>query len=102
MYLSAVFTGQVLKELKPGGPLVVVATVATYPNLLNSNLVLRGPNLYVPTFLNPPPTFDAPDAIYEVSSAGAITNFIVGTAPPGLGSDHIWGAGWIIFYSTTL
>jgi hypothetical protein len=103
MYLSDVFTGQVLKEVRAGGPIVVLATVGNSTTLLNDNLVLRGPNLYVPTLYFPPPTGDTPDGIYEVSSGtGAVTNFIVGTAPPGLGNDHIWGAGWMIFYSTTL
>lgn len=103
MYLSDIFTGQVVKEKVPGGPMVVLATLVTPPTLLNANLVLRGGALYVPTYYNPAPTWSTPDPVYKVSSStGAVTNFIVGTAPPGLGNDHIWGAFCIIFYSTTL
>jgi len=101
LYLSSVFTGQVVKEVSPGGPIVLLATLDSPPNLLNANLVLRGANLYVPTYYNPPPTFSTPDAVYKVStSSGTVTNFIYGTAAPGLGNDHIWGANWMIFYST--
>src|SRR5579862_981090 len=103
LYLTSVFTGQVLKELKPGGPIVLLATPVSSPSLLNGNLVLRGTNLYTPSFYNPAPTVSTPDPVYEVSiSSGAVTNFIFGTAPPALGNDHIWGAYWMIFYSTTL
>jgi hypothetical protein len=102
LYLSSVFTGQVVKEVKPGGPIVLLATLVSSPNLLNANLVLRGSNLYVPTYYNPPPTFSTPDPVYKVStSTGTVTKFIFGTAPPGLGDDHIWGANWMIFYATT-
>ncbi len=101
LYLSSIFTGQVVKEVNPGGPIVLLATVDSSPNLLNANLVLRGTNLYVPTYYNPPPTFSTPDAVYEVStSSGTVTNFIFGTAAPALGNDHIWGANWMIFYFT--
>jgi hypothetical protein len=102
MYLSSVFTGQLVREVKPGGPIVLVATLISSPNLLDGNLVLRGGNLYATTYLNPPPTVSTPDAVYEASISGTVTNFIVGGAPPALGNDHIWGANWIIFYSTTL
>jgi len=94
--------GQVVKEVNPGGPIVLLAALDSPPNLLNANLVLRGNNLYVPTYYNPPPTFSTPDAVYKVStSSGKVTNFIFGTAAPALGNDHIWGANWMIFYATT-
>lgn len=102
MYLTSIFTGQVVKEEKPGGPIVVLATLISAPNLLNGNLVLRYGELYVPTYYYPPPTLSTPDAIYQVSTSGTVTDFIVGGAPPALGNDHIWGANWLIFYSTTL
>ena len=103
MYLSSIFTGQVVKEVNPGGPIVLLASVVSSPQLLNANLTLRGTSLYVPTYYNPPPTISTPDPVYEVAiSSGTITNFIFGTAPPALGNDHIWGGSWLIFYSTTL
>lgn len=102
MYLTSIFTGQVVKEEKPGGPIVALATLISAPNLLNGNLALRLGELYVPTLLFPPPTVSTPDIIYQVSISGAVTNFISGGAPPDLGNDHIWGANWLIFYSATL
>ncbi len=102
LYLSSIFTGQVIKEAKKGGPLEVLATVDSAPNLLNANLVLRGSELYVPTYYFPPPTVSTPDAIYTVSTTGTVADFIVGGAPSALGNDHIWGANWLIFFSTTL
>jgi hypothetical protein len=115
MYLTSVFGGQLAKEQKPGGPIVLVATLTPPPNELNGNLVLRetgvlGPphmppvsliNLYTTAFHFPvPPTpFSTPDPVYEVSITGTVTRFIYGTAPPALGNDHIWGAYWMIFYT---
>jgi len=101
MYLTSIFTGQVVGETKPGGPIVALATLISAPNLLNGNLVLRNSELYVPTYYYPPPTVSTPDAIYEVSTSGTVKPFISGGAPPNLGNDHIWGANWLIFYSTT-
>jgi hypothetical protein len=97
LYLTSVFTGQVVGEVKSGGPIVLLATLTSPPNELNS-LALHAGNLYVPTYLFPPPTVSTPDAVYEVSKTGTVTNFIVGSAAPALGNDHIWGASWIIFY----
>ncbi len=102
MYLTSIFPGQVVRETKPGGPIVALATLTSAPNLLNGNLALRDAELYVPTLLYPPPTVSTPDAIYEVSTSGTVKSFISGGAPPDLGNDHIWGANWVIFYSTTL
>ena len=115
MYLTSVFGGQLAKEQKPGGPIVLLATLTPPPNELNGNLVLQetavlGPphmppvsliNLYTTAFHFPvPPTpFSTPDPVYEVSVTGTVTKFIYGTAPPGLGNDHIWGAYWMIFYT---
>lgn len=45
-----------------------------------------------------PPTFSTPDPVYQISTAGAATKFIFGTAAPVLGSDHIWCAAWMIFH----
>jgi hypothetical protein len=96
MYLTSIFSGQVVKEVNPGGPIVHLATLTSQ---LDGNLVLRGPNLYTSTYNVSPLTFSSPDPVYEVSSgSGAVTKFIYGTAPPGLGNDHIWGAYWMIFY----
>jgi len=96
MYLTSVFGGQLAKELKPGGPIVSLATLTPQ---LGGNLVLHGGNLYTSTYKVSPPTFSTPDPVYEVSpSSGAVTKFIYGTAPPALGNDHIWGASWMIFY----
>jgi len=80
----------------------VLATLISPPNLLNGNLVLRYGELYVPSYYFPPPTVSTPDTIYQVSTTGTVSNFISGGAPPDLGNDHIWGANWLIFYSTTL
>jgi hypothetical protein len=68
---------------------------------VNGNLVLVDGYLFVPTYYNPPPTVSTPDAVYVVSTVGTVTNFIVGGAPPNLGNDHLWGANWLMFYSTT-
>jgi hypothetical protein len=93
----------VVGETKPGGPIVALATLTSAPNLLNGNLLLADGYLFVPTYYYPPPTVSTPDAVYLVSTtSGTVTNFIVGAAPPNLGNDHIWGANWMIFYSTTL
>ena len=102
MYLTSIFTGQVVGEKKPGGPIVALATLVSAPNLLNGNLALRNAELYVPTLFYPPPTVSTPDSIYEVSTSGTVISFISGGAPPALGDDHIWGANWLIFFSTTL
>jgi hypothetical protein len=102
LYLTSVFTGQVVKEEKPGGPIVALATLISSPNLLNGNLALRLGELYVPSLYFPPPTLSTPDTIYEVSTSGTVKSLISGGAPPDLGEDHIWGANWLIFYSTTL
>ena len=96
MYLTSVFTGQLAMEMNPGGPIVPVATL---PAQLNGNLVLHGGGIYTSTFNISPPTFSTPDPVYEVSTTGTVTKFIYGTAAPALGSDHIWGAYWMIFYS---
>lgn len=96
MYLTSVFTGQLAKEASPGGPIELVATLTPQ---LDGNLVLRSGNLYTSTYNVSPPTFSTPDAVYEVSISGAAVNkFIYGTAAPSLGSDHIWGGYWMIFY----
>ncbi|MGB6943107.1 MAG: hypothetical protein WBE37_11970 [Bryobacteraceae bacterium] len=102
MFLTSIFTGQVVGETKPGGPIVALAKLISAPNLLNGNLALRDAELYVPTLYFPPPTVSTPDAIYEVSTSGTVKNFITGGAAPDLGNDHIWGANWVTFYSTTL
>jgi hypothetical protein len=101
LYLTSVFGGQLAREVNPGGPIVLMATLTPSPNELNGNLVLRGANFYTSIFHFPvPPTpFSTPDPIYEVSGSGTVTKFINGTAPPGLGNDHIWGAYWMIFYT---
>jgi hypothetical protein len=101
MYLTSVFGGQLAKEVNPGGPIVLMASLTPSPNELNGNLVLRGANFYTSVFHFPaPPTpFSTPDPVYEVSAIGTVTKFIYGTAPPALGNDHIWGAYWMIFYT---
>ncbi len=103
MYLTSVFGGQLVREVNPGGPIVLLATLTPPPNELNGNLVLRGAKLYTSAFHfpAPPAPFSTPDPVYEVSISGTVTKFIYGTAPPALGNDHIWGAYWMIFYSTT-
>jgi hypothetical protein len=95
MYLTDVFGGQVAKEVNPGGPIKLLATL---PSQLDGNLVLRKANLYTSTFNVAPPTFSTPDPVYDVSTSGTVSKFIYGTAPPALGNDHIWGAYWMIFY----
>ncbi len=95
MYLTSIFTGQLAKETNPGGPIVLVATLSAQ---LDGNLVLFGGDIYTSTFNISPPTFSTPDHVYEISSSGTVTKFIYGTAAPALGSDHIWGAYWMIFY----
>jgi hypothetical protein len=102
LYLTSIFTGEVLKEAEPGGPIVLLAKVVSPPNQLEGNLVLLGDKLFTTSYYNPPPTLSTPDAVYEVDTSGAVAKFIFGTAAPGLGSDHIWGAYSLIFYSTTL
>jgi hypothetical protein len=95
LYLTSIFKGQVVGETKPGGPIVALATLTSAPNLVNGNLLFADGYLFVPTV-------STPDAVYAVSPSGTVTNFIVGAAPPNLGNDHLWGASWMIFYSTTL
>jgi len=113
LYLTSVFGGQLAKEVNPGGPIVLLATLTASPNELNGNLVFRGPcpsypclvtppvtsYLYTSAFSIAPPTFSSPDPVYKVSSSGAVTDFIYETAPPALGNDHLWGASWMIFTS---
>ncbi len=101
MYLTSVFGGQLAKEVSPGGPIVLLATLISSPNLLIGNLVLSGTNLYTSSYYNPPPTISTPDAVYEVSTGGTVTHFIQGGAAPTLGSDHLWGAAWMIFFEPT-
>jgi hypothetical protein len=100
MYLTSVFGGQVVKEVNPGGPIVLLATPTTAPNELSGNLVLRGTKFYTTSIFPPPPSpFSTPDSVYAVSAnTGLVTPFISGTAAPGLGNDHIWGACWMIFH----
>ncbi len=102
LYLTSIFRGQVVRETKVGGPIVALATLVSSPILLNGNLVLRYGELYLTSYYNPPPTVSTPDTVFEVSTTGTVTNFISGGAPPDLGNDHLWGANWMIFYSTTL
>lgn len=98
MYLTSVFGGQVAREVNPGGPIVLLATLTSFPNQMDGNLVLRGNELYTTSFFNGTPTpLSTPDPVYKVSTTGTVTPFIFGTAPPGLGNDHIWGAYWMIF-----
>lgn len=116
LYLTSVFSGQLVAELKPGGPIVLGPTLTAPPNQLDGNLVLRRPaglsllptcglcgplpNLYTTSFSPSPglPAFSNPDPVYEISAAGGkVTNLISGAAPPALGNDHIWGASWMIF-----
>jgi len=118
MYLTSIFTGQVVKETSPGGSIVLLATLTASPNLLNGNLVLRGPcpsslpclvtspvmsHLYTSTYNTnlSPPAFSTPDPVYEVSTpGGAFSELISRTAPPAVGNDHLWGADWMIFTSS--
>lgn len=95
MYLTSIFTGQLAKEVNPGGPIVLVATL---PLQLQGDLVLRGGEIYVTAWNPSPPTFSSPDPVYEVSTTGTVTVLIGGAAAPALGDDHLWGAYWMIFY----
>ena len=118
LYLTSVFAGQVAVEVKPGGPIVLVATLTAPPNELDGNLILRAPSggllpllcplcgpppsLYTTSiFPNPGlPAFSTPDPVYQISAAGGkvtTSSLISGAAPPALGNDHIWGAYWMIF-----
>jgi hypothetical protein len=100
MYLTSIFTGQVVKETKAGGPIVVLANLISVPNLVNGNMVLSGDDLIVPTYLYPAPTVSTPDAVYSVSTTtGAVADFIKGGAPPLLGNDHLWGAQWVTLFT---
>jgi hypothetical protein len=101
LYLTSIFTGQVVREVKPGGPIKLLATPATAPNQLEGNLVLRGGNLFTTSYVPAPQApFGTPDAVYKIStSTGAVTPLVFGTAAPGLGNDHIWGAYWLMFHS---
>jgi hypothetical protein len=99
LYLTSVFGGQLARELKPGGPIVLLATLSSSPNQLDGNLVLRGGEMYTTSLFAATPTpFSTPDPVYQISTSGTVTKFIYGTAPPALGSDHIWGAYWMIFH----
>ena len=107
-----------VKETSPGGSIVLLATLTASPNLLNGNLVLRGPcpsslpclvtspvmsHLYTSTYNTnlSPPAFSTPDPVYEVSTpGGAFSELISRTAPPAVGNDHLWGADWMIFTSS--
>ena len=116
LYLTSVFTGQVVKETAPGGPIVLLATLTSPPNQLDGNLVLHTiPDslvfpissppqaLYTSAFSPAPPlaTFSVPDPVYEISpTSGAEGKIIYETAPPALGNDHIWGGYWMIFTSS--
>ncbi len=118
MYLTSIFTGQVVRETSPGGPIVLVATLTASPNLLNGNLVFPPsmcplpppfpcfatvPNLYTTSYNNNllPSAFSTPDPVYEVPSlGGTVAEFIHATAPPAVGNDHLWGADWMIFASS--
>jgi hypothetical protein len=103
LYLNSIFTGKVLREVNPGGPIVLLATLTSAPNLLEGNLLLRGSHLYASTFAYPNPlTVSTPDPVFEISNSGTVTNFIYGTAPPALGNDHIWGAAWMILFNDSL
>jgi len=99
MYLNSVFGGQLVKEVNPGGPIVLLANLTSAPHQLDGNLVLRGGFFFSTAFSTAPLTFSTPDPVYKVASSGAITDFISEIAPPALGNDHIWGANWMIFYS---
>jgi hypothetical protein len=115
LYLTSIFTGQLAKEVNPGGPIELLATLTASPYELNGNLVFRLPcakypcivtgsassheNLYTTAFSTAPVTFSTPDPAFKVSLSGAVTDFISEAAPPALGNDHIWGAYWMIFIS---
>jgi DNA-binding beta-propeller fold protein YncE len=100
LYLTSIFTGQVAREVNPGGPIVLLATPVSSPYILNGNLVLDGADLYVPSYFNPsPPAFkSAGDPVYKISTTGTVTPFIFEASPPALGNDHIWGGNWMIPY----
>jgi hypothetical protein len=118
MYLTSVFGGQVVKEVNPGGPIELLATLAAPPNQLDGNLVLHAfgstlctlcipcpscgvPALATSIFDTAPPTFSTPDTVDAISpTSGAVAKLIHETAPPALGNDHIWGAYWMIFTSS--
>jgi hypothetical protein len=111
LYLTSVFGGQVAKEVNPGGPIELLATVTAAPNQLEGNLVLHDsssgcfllcipspPILYTSAFNSAPPTFSTPDPVYAIAPvSGVVAKLIYETAPPALGNDHIWGAYWMIF-----
>jgi DNA-binding beta-propeller fold protein YncE len=97
LYLTSIFTGEVVREVTPGGPIVKLATLTSSPNQLNGNLVWWGGNLFTTSYNIDPPTADTPDAVYEVSTSGTVTKLITGGVPPTLGNDHLWGAYWLIF-----
>jgi hypothetical protein len=118
MYLTSIFTGQVVRETSPGGPIVLLATLTASPNLLNGNLVFPGSSCPLPPpfpcFATVPvnlyttayntnlsvSAFSAPDPVYEVSiPGGAVSELIHATAPPAVGNDHLWGADWMIFFT---
>jgi len=117
MYLTSIFTGQVIRETSPGGPIVLLATLTASPNLLNGNLVVPPSSCPLPPpspcfgVLSPvtlytsaynsnllPSAFSTPDPVYEVSNpGGAVSELIHATAPPAVGNDHLWDADWMIF-----
>jgi hypothetical protein len=110
LYLTSVFAGQVAKEVNPGGPIELLATVTAAPNQLDGNLVLHQsssgcflclaspPILYTSSFNIAPPTFSTPDPAYAIApGSGAVAKLIYEKAPPALGNDHIWGGYWMIF-----
>jgi hypothetical protein len=101
MYLTSVFGGQVVKEVVPGGPIVLLAKPAPAPFQLDGNLFLQHStgNLFTTLYSTAPVTYSSPDLVSEISvTSGLMTSFIWGAAAPGLGNDHIWGAYWIISY----
>ncbi len=80
MYLTSVFGGQLAKEVKPGGPIVLLATLTSSPNQMDGNLVLKGGEIYTTSIFPGPPTpFSTPDPVYKVSTSGTVTPFIFGT-----------------------
>ena len=98
LYLTSWFEGQIVKETTPGGSFQLLANVTSAPNELQGNLVLKGGSLFTTNFSATPASFSTPDPVYQISSGGAVTKLINGTAAPGLGDDHIWSASWMIFY----
>jgi hypothetical protein len=108
LYMTSVFGGQLVGEMKPGGPIVLGATLTSSPVELNGNLVIRGvcssfpclltpPEFFTTSFNTAPPTFSTPDPVFKVSGSGTVTKLISETSPPALGNDHIWGGYWMIF-----